>query len=134
MISLSNGMRVLVVGQHVYPSVPATASSQVVARLRSSIGERGSSLLEAEADLAGSHRLFALELAHRLDNVDVTARLISYGGLPAYAILLSRRPSVTLVVYRARLKPIAVFYRSRSLVASSRLFRQVYARRGGPGC
>lgn len=130
-IRLSDHTRLLVEGTRIYSR---GSSTDPVDAGRSRAAARPGELLVAEADLAGSHRLLARELTARLDRLDVPGRLIRYAGRPAYELLLSRRPEVVLVAYRRRLKPIAIFYRSRTLVASSRLFRQVYARRGGPGC
>ena len=89
----------------------------------------------AQADLAGSYALYALELrsrlVHRRPMVSGVTRL---GDTPAYVIRLGRdRPRVELLVHRVSLEPVAARYVSARLTGTSRLSSPI-AGRAGRGC
>ncbi len=125
LVEVSDGSRVVIVGVHAFRTLaPAGALVSEVSRRRALFGHRATGsgrLVGVEAAIAGSHALWARILAVRLEQADIHLRPTVFRGRPAYALLLGHRPRLDLVVDRKTLLPVAAFYRSRSIVAASRL-------------
>ena len=115
LVVLTDGTRFLVVGTHVLQirSRREPLSEEVSDRRRPFSLRGRAGLVPVEADLAGSHALYARELAGRLEEGDVSARPALLDGRRVYELRLTRRrPVLELMLDRATLRPLAAVYRS----------------------
>ncbi len=124
-LSLAGGRRLLLHGAHVHalkthgPGAPASLASRRLASLARAEPEA----TVAVADLSGSHKLYSIELAHRLLAIrGVGGRRVTVDGRPAYSIALGHeRPRVELLVDRRTLRPLFLRYRSRRVSGWARI-------------
>jgi hypothetical protein len=122
LVTLSDGVRLVLRGTDV-------GVLDAGPRFVASRAPLASAIVSAEADLAGSHTLYAKELIGRLvHRRPVLVGLTRFDGVAAYRLRLGRdRPRVELLVARRSLRPLAASYQSRWVSGTSRL------RLGGPG-
>lgn len=112
LVTVGEGTRLLLSGTRVRE---VAQSSRL--RLLASAQRQSPELTSAEADLSGSHELYAIQLAGQLSHgrtVVVGSTVVR--GTPAYRLRLTRaQPSLELLVARRSLKPLVAVYRSASL-------------------
>ena len=128
LVTLTDGSRLVLAGTRVGVPTPRGRSLESAQPVD---GERRA----AQADLAGSYGLYALELRSRLvHRRPMLAGTTRVGDTPTYVIRLGRdRPRVELLVHRTSLVPVAARYVSARLDGTSRLAAPVDGR-GGRGC
>lgn len=111
LVTFGDGARLVLSGTHVHELAPSTRLRILALVLREP------DLISAEADLSGSHALYAIQLAAQLAHgraVVVGSTVVD--GAPAYRLRLTRaRPVLELLVARRSLKPLVAVYRSDSL-------------------
>jgi hypothetical protein len=111
LLALGDGTQLVLAGTHVHET-REPLRLRMLASLR-----RDPALTAAEADLSGSHALYATQLAGQLAHG--RAALVGstvVGGRPAYRLRLTRgRPQLELLVSRRSLTPLVAVYRSAAV-------------------
>jgi hypothetical protein len=114
LVELSDGSSFVVSGSHIRawhpPSSALAGAAQQPALVRA-----------AEADLAGSYRLYGAELASQLERGKrVTERVSTVNGRRVYEIALAPdRPRVTLIVDGRTFRPLAARFESAAIQGSA---------------
>jgi hypothetical protein len=114
LVELSDGSSFVVSGSRIRAWQPPASDLAGAAQLPALVRV-------AEADLAGSYRLYAAELTSQLERGErVTEHLVTVDGRRVYEIALAHgRPRVTLIVDGRTLQPLAARFESAAIQASS---------------
>lgn len=119
LIALGDGTRLVLSGTHA-----RVAAAPVRLRMLASVLRRRS-LVSAEADLSGSHALYATQLAAQLNHGRSAVRGSTVvGGTRVYRVRLTQgRPVLELLVSRQSLVPLVALYRSADVTGRTVLGR-----------
>src|SRR5581483_12246642 len=118
LIMLGNGARLVLAGTHVHVLRTALPPEPMLADLV----VEAPGLPAAEADLSGSHALYARELVSQLIDGTVETGVDSIDGRPAGIVRLTTTgPFVDLLFDLRTLAPLAVRFRSSELVGEATL-------------
>ena len=114
LVELSDGSSFVVSGSHIRAWHPPSSALAGAA-------EQPALVRAAEADLAGSYRLYGAELTNQLERGKRVAEdTVMLRGRVVYEIeLASERPRVTLIVDGETLQPLAARFESAAITASA---------------
>jgi hypothetical protein len=118
LVSFSDGSALVLAGSHIRAAKPARRTAQRSATRDLANRHVDSPLLRvAQADLAGSYKLYATELRIQLERGSrIIREETTYNGIPAYQVELgSALPRASLIVDRETLQPLAATFESAAL-------------------